>query len=214
MKYQIIPVTPFQQNCSLVWCDETMKAAVIDPGGDIDRILSEVKKLGVSLEKVFLTHGHIDHVGGAKQLSEQLNIPIIGPHKADIFWLDNLVEQSQHFGLKACEPFTSTQYLEDGDSVTIGNLTLQVLHCPGHTPGHVVFFCEKAKTAWVGDVLFHGSVGRTDFPQSNHDDLILSITKKLWPLGRDVEFIPGHGPISTFGSERDQNPFVADQLFG
>lgn len=214
MKYQIIPVTPFQQNCSLVWCDETMKAAVIDPGGDIDRILSEVNKLGVSLEKVFLTHGHIDHVGGAKLLSEQLNIPIIGPHKADTFWLDNLVEQSQHFGLKACEPFTSTQYLEDGDSVTIGNLTLQVLHCPGHTPGHVVFFCEKAKTAWVGDVLFHGSVGRTDFPQSNHDDLILSITKKLWPLGRDVEFIPGHGPISTFGSERDQNPFVADQLFG
>lgn len=213
MKYQIIPVTPFQQNCSLVWCDETMKAAVIDPGGDIDRILTEVKKRGVSLEKVFLTHGHIDHVGGAKLLSTQLNIPIIGPHKADSFWLENLAEQSQHFGLKACEIFASDQYLDEGDTVTIGNLTLKVLHCPGHTPGHVVFFCEKAKTAWVGDVLFHGSVGRTDFPQSNHDDLISSITKKLWPLGRDVEFIPGHGPISTFGSERDQNPFVADQLF-
>ncbi|MEC4724698.1 MBL fold metallo-hydrolase [Shewanella sp. D64] len=213
MKYQIIPVTPFQQNCSLVWCDETMKAAVIDPGGDIDRILTEVKKLGVSLEKVWLTHGHIDHVGGAKLLSKQLNIPIVGPHKADVFWLESLADQSQHFGLKACEPFVSDQYLEDGDTLTIGKLTLKVLHCPGHTPGHVVFFCEKAKTAWVGDVLFHGSVGRTDFPQSNHDDLISSITKKLWPLGRDVEFIPGHGPISTFGSERDQNPFVADQLF-
>ena len=213
MKYQIIPVTPFQQNCSLVWCDKTMKAAVIDPGGDINRILAEVKKLGVSLEKIFLTHGHIDHVGGAKSLSDLLSIPIIGPHKADTFWLESLVDQSQHFGLKACVPFESDQYLDEGDTVTIGELTLKVLHCPGHTPGHVVFFCEKAKTAWVGDVLFHGSVGRTDFPMSNHEDLIASITKKLWPLGRDVEFIPGHGPISTFGSERDQNPFVADQLF-
>lgn len=214
MKHQIIPVTSYQQNCSLIWCDETKKAAVIDPGGDIVRILAEVKKLGVSLEKILLTHGHIDHVGGALSLSNQLNIPIIGPHKGDIFLLDSLMDQSLECGFKACPPFTPSQYLADNDTVSIGKLTLKVLHCPGHTPGHVVFFCEKMKMAWVGDVLFNGSVGRADFPQSSHEDLISSITKKLWPLGRDVVFIPGHGPISTFGSEREKNPFVADQLLG
>lgn len=213
MKYQIIPVTQFQQNCSLIWCDKTKAAAVVDPGGNMERILAEVEKLGVKLEKVLLTHGHIDHVGAAKELSEHAGIPIIGPHKADRFWLDNLAKQSQHFGFVHCEPFAPTQYLESGDTVILGSLTLEVLHCPGHTPGHIVFFSASSSTAWVGDVLFHGSIGRTDFPQSNHQDLIHSITKVLWPLGRDVEFIPGHGPISTFGTERDQNPFVADQLF-
>lgn len=213
MKYQIIPVTPFQQNCSLIWCSETNKAAVVDPGGDMERILEEVEKVGVTLEKVLLTHGHIDHVGSAKQLADTLDIPIVGPHKADSFWLESLPEQSQKFGFTKCESFTPTQYLEQGDVVTVGNLELKVLHCPGHTPGHVVFHSETAKKAWVGDVLFHGSIGRTDFPQSNHQDLIDSITKVLWPLGREVEFVPGHGPISTFGTERAQNPFVADQLF-
>ncbi|WP_076408939.1 MBL fold metallo-hydrolase [Shewanella sp. UCD-KL12] len=213
MKYQIIPVTPFQQNCSLIWCSETNKAAVVDPGGDMERILEAVEKVGVTLEKVLLTHGHIDHVGSAKQLADALDIPIVGPHKADSFWLESLPEQSQHFGFTQCEPFVPTQYLEQGDLVTIGKLELSVLHCPGHTPGHIVFHSAASKTAWVGDVLFHGSIGRTDFPQSNHQDLIDSITKTLWPLGREVEFVPGHGPISTFGTERDQNPFVADQLF-
>lgn len=213
MKYQIIPVTPFQQNCSLIWCDETKKAAVVDPGGDFDRILIEVDKLGLTLEKILLTHGHIDHVGAAKALAEHAGVPIVGPHEADSFWLENLPEQSKHFGFKACEPFTPTQYLNAGDTVCLGSQTLEVLHCPGHTPGHLVFFSPSSKLAWVGDVLFHGSIGRTDFPQSNHSDLIDSITQTLWPLGRDVEFIPGHGPVSTFGHERDQNPFVADQLF-
>ena len=213
MKYQLIPVTPFQQNCSLIWCTETMKAAVVDPGGNIERILEEAAKNNVVVEKVLLTHGHIDHVGGAATIASQLNVPIIGPHKDDDHWLDSLPKQSQHFGFVHCDAFKPSQYLEDGDEVTVGNQVLKVLHCPGHTPGHVVFFSEFMKLAWVGDVLFRGSIGRTDFPQSNHQDLIDSITEKLWPLGKDVQFIPGHGPLSTFGDERAQNPFVADQLF-
>ncbi|GIU46861.1 MBL fold metallo-hydrolase [Shewanella sairae] len=214
MKYQLIPVTPFQQNCSLIWCSETMKAAVVDPGGNVERILEEAAKNSVVIEKVLLTHGHIDHVGGAQALAAQLNVPVIGPHKADDYWLDSLPKQSQHFGFVHCDAFTPAQYLEEGDEVNVGNQLLKVLHCPGHTPGHVVFFAESSKTAWVGDVLFRGSIGRTDFPLSNHQDLIDSITQKLWPLGNDVQFIPGHGPLSTFGDERAQNPFVADQLFG
>jgi len=213
MKYQIIPVTPYQQNCSLIWCNKTMKAAVIDPGGDRERILAEVNKLGVTLEKVLLTHGHIDHVGAAKRLAEHLGIQVLGPHKDDEFLLETLPEESKEFGFPACEILVPDEYLDDGVSISVGELTLTVIHCPGHTPGHVVFYSENDKRAWVGDVLFHGSIGRTDFPRSNHQDLINSITKKLWPLGREVEFVPGHGPISTFGNERDQNPFVADQLF-
>lgn len=213
MKYQIIPVTPYQQNCSLIWCNNTMKAAVIDPGGDLERILAEVKKLGVTVEKVLLTHGHIDHVGAAKRLADHLGITILGPHRDDSFLLETLPDQSSDFGFPPCEVLVPGEYLEDGSSVTVGEQTLKVIHCPGHTPGHVAFYSETDKRAWVGDVLFHGSVGRTDFPRSSHQDLIDSITKKLWPLGREVEFVPGHGPISTFGNERDQNPFVADQLF-
>ena len=212
MKYLIIPVTPFQQNCSLVWCETTRKAAVIDPGGNIDRILAQVEKLGLSLEKIVLTHGHIDHVGGANALSKQMALPIIGPHIADASWLENLPKQSQNFGFPHCEPFEPTQYLAHGDVVCVGDVTLQVLHCPGHTPGHIVLFDPKTKIAFVGDVLFRGSIGRTDFPNSNHQDLLHSITSQLWPLGKDVQFVPGHGPISTFGEERASNPFVADQL--
>ncbi|MFB2639235.1 MBL fold metallo-hydrolase [Shewanella bicestrii] len=212
MKYQIIPVTPFQQNCSLIWCEKTNSAAVVDPGGNVDRILGEIAKLGLTLEKILLTHGHIDHVGGAKLLAQQTNVPIIGPHVADKFWIDNLPKQSQNFGFPHCEAFEPEQYLQDGDVVTVGEQSLSVLHCPGHTPGHVAFYSADAHLAWVGDILFRSSIGRTDFPQSNHQDLIHSITTKLWPLGADVEFIPGHGPMSTFGEEREHNPFVADQL--
>lgn len=213
MKYQIIPVTPFQQNCSLIWCEKTNKAAVVDPGGDIERILNEVAKLGLTLEKILLTHGHIDHVGGTALLATKSGLPIIGPHKDDQFWLDNLSGQSQNFGFAPCEPFTPNEYLEDGDTVTVGEQKLTVRHCPGHTPGHVIFYSDEAKLVWVGDVLFRGSIGRTDFPQSDHQSLIQSITQKLWPLGNEVEFIPGHGPNSTLGYERQSNPFVADQLF-
>ncbi|GGB50791.1 MBL fold metallo-hydrolase [Shewanella inventionis] len=214
MKYQIIPVTPFQQNCSVIWCEKTLKAAVVDPGGDIDRIMAEVSKLGLSVEKILLTHGHIDHVGGAATLANKLSVPIIGPHEADKFWLDNLMKQSQNFGFPRAEAFEPSKYLNDGDEVSVGEQKISVLHCPGHTPGHIVFFHAPSALAWVGDVLFRGSIGRTDFPQSNHQDLLHSITTKLWPLGHNVSFIPGHGPMSTFADERQHNPFVADQLFG
>ncbi|MBP7663672.1 MULTISPECIES: MBL fold metallo-hydrolase [unclassified Shewanella] len=212
MKYQIIPVTPFQQNCSLIWCEKTKCAAVVDPGGNIDRIQNEVAKLGLVLEKILLTHGHIDHVGGAQALAKAANVPIIGPHIADKFWIDNLPKQSQNFGFPHCDAFEPDQYLQDGDIVKVGEQSLSVLHCPGHTPGHIALFSAQSKLAWVGDILFRSSIGRTDFPQSNHQDLIHSITEKLWPLGAEVEFIPGHGPMSTFGEEREHNPFVADQL--
>lgn len=213
IKHITIPVTPFQQNCSLLWCDKTKKAAVVDPGGNIERILSEVEKQGVILDKILLTHGHIDHVGGAKALADLTGLAIIGPHQADQYWLDNIAKQSQMFGFEQSQAFTPTQYLNDGDIVKLGEECLQVFHCPGHTPGHVIFFDDKARLALVGDVLFRGSIGRTDFPQSNHQDLLNAITQKLWPLGDDVEFVPGHGPNSTFGEERKNNPFVADRLF-
>lgn len=208
LKYQTIPVTPFQQNCSIVWCDETMQAAVIDPGGDLDRLLAAVAKLGVTLTDIWQTHAHIDHAGGTAELSRQLGLPIIGPHPGDQFWIDGLPEQGRRFGLPASEAFTPTRWLQDGDTVNIGRCTLNVRHCPGHTPGHVVFHSPEAQRAFVGDVLFAGSIGRTDFPQGNHADLIRSITERLWPMGNDTVFIPGHGPESTFGRERQTNPFV------
>ena len=212
MKYQIIPVTPFQQNCSVIWCEKTKLAAVVDPGGDIERIITEVNKLGLTLDKILLTHGHIDHVGGAKALSNQLDVPIIGPHEADKFWLENLSKQSQNFGFPHIDSFEPTQYLNEGDMVTVGEQQLSVLHCPGHTPGHIVFHSIESNIAWVGDVIFRSSIGRTDFPQSDHQQLVHSITQKLWPLGDNISFIPGHGPMSTFEEERQHNPFVADQL--
>ena len=210
LRYFTVPVTPFQQNCSLVWCDQTQVAAVIDPGGDIDRVLAEVQRLGLKLEQIWLTHAHIDHAGGAGELAQRLQLPIIGPHKGDQFWIDGLPQQSQMFGFPAAQTFKPTRWLVDGDTVDLGKSTVQVRHCPGHTPGHVVFYSSEANRAFVGDVLFAGSIGRTDFPQGDHDTLIASITQRLWPMGNDTVFIPGHGPESTFGRERRSNPYVAD----
>jgi len=207
-KYLTVPVTPFEQNCSIVWCSDTLSAAVIDPGGDLPRLLDAVKKLGIKLEQIWLTHAHIDHAGGTAELARLLNLPIIGPHTGDQFWIDGLPLQSQRFGFPPSDTFTPTRWLHDGDTVQIGHCSLQVRHCPGHTPGHVVFYSEEAQRAFVGDVLFAGSIGRTDFPQGNHDHLIASITQRLWPMGDDTVFIPGHGPESTFGRERQTNPYV------
>jgi hydroxyacylglutathione hydrolase len=208
LHYHTVPVTAFQQNCSIVWCDETHRAAVIDPGGDLDRVLAEVERLGLALEQIWLTHAHIDHAGAAGELARRLKLPIVGPHPGDQFWIDGLPEQGRQFGLPQAGSFTPTRWLHDGDSVQIGHCALNVRHCPGHTPGHVVFHSPQAKRAFVGDVLFAGSIGRTDFPQGDYDQLIESITTRLWPMGDDTVFIPGHGPESTFGRERRMNPFV------
>ena len=210
LHYQIIPVTPFAQNCSLLWCDATQKAAVVDPGGDLSRILAAVKKHELTLEKILVTHGHIDHAGGVAELAEREGLPIEGPHPDDAFWIEGMPEQSRMFGFPNVRAFTPDRWLTDGDTVTVGNETLQVLHCPGHTPGHVVLFSAAGQLAIVGDVLFQGSIGRTDFPKGDFATLIASIRQKLWPLGDDVTFISGHGPMSTFGDERMDNPFVAD----
>lgn len=208
LKYLTIPVTAFQQNCSLVWCDDSLKAAVIDPGGDLELVLDAVRRLGLTLEQIWLTHAHIDHAGGTSELASKLGLPIIGPHPGDQFWIDGLPEQAQRFGLPHAEAFTPTRWLHDGDTVSIGKCSLNVRHCPGHTPGHVVFHSPDIGRAFVGDVLFAGSIGRTDFPQGDHATLISSITQRLWPMGDDTVFIPGHGPESTFGRERRTNPFV------
>lgn len=205
----IVPVTPFAQNCTVVMCNKTKKAAITDPGGDIELILEQLKAMDALPEKILLTHGHIDHAGASKELARILNIPIIGPHKGDLFWLEGLDKQAAMFNFKQVESFVPDEWLEDGETVTVGELTLQVIHAPGHTPGHVVFYNKENKLAWVGDVLFQGSIGRTDFPQGNFDQLISSIKNKLFPLGDDITFIPGHGPESTFGHERQFNPFVS-----
>jgi glyoxylase-like metal-dependent hydrolase (beta-lactamase superfamily II) len=210
MKYRIIPVTPFEQNCTLLWCPKTMKGAFVDPGGDIEMLVDTAARLGVGIEKILLTHGHIDHAGGAGELAQRLGVPIEGPQHEESFWIDQLVAQSRSFGFPLAQAFTPTRWLEDGDTVTVGRETLQVFHTPGHTPGHVVFFHAPSKLALVGDVLFAGSIGRTDFPRGDYQALMDSIKHKLWPLGNDVEFISGHGPMSTFGEERRSNPFVGD----
>ena len=211
MKVAILPVTPFEQNCTLVWCTGTMRGALIDPGGDLPRLKQAVAKAGVTLEKILVTHGHMDHCGQAGVLASELGLPIEGPHEADRFWIDQLGRDGARYGLEG-EPFEPDRWLADGDRVTIGELVLQVIHCPGHTPGHVVFFHRPSRFAIVGDVLFQGSIGRTDLPHGNHRDLIEAITGKLWPLGDDVTFVPGHGPTSSFGRERRINPFVGDAV--
>ncbi|MFC4878288.1 MBL fold metallo-hydrolase [Microbulbifer halophilus] len=214
LQFHTVPVTPFQQNCTLLWCEDSLRAAVVDPGGDIDKILAAVEERGLKLEKILLTHGHLDHVGGTAELSKQLQLPIEGPHEDDAFWIEQLALQTQMFGFPPVETFTLDRWLHQGDTVTVGDETLEVHHCPGHTPGHVILFHRPTNLALVGDVLFAGSIGRTDFPRGDHDTLIRSIKEKLWPLGDEVRFVPGHGPMSTFGHERQTNPFVADKRFG
>ena len=208
LQYLTVPVTPFQQNCSIVWCDATQEAAIIDAGGDIPVLLAEIKRLGLTLTALWVTHAHIDHAGAVGELADTLALPIVGPHTGDQFWIDGLAQQSTMFGFAPARQFTPTRWLQDGDTVQIGRETLNVRHCPGHTPGHVVFHAPPMKRAFVGDVLFAGSIGRTDFPQGDHDQLISSITQRLWPMGDDTVFIPGHGPESTFGRERQSNPYV------
>ena len=206
----IAPVTPLQQNCTIVWCTKTNRAAIIDPGGEVPRLLKLIEELGLTLEKIWITHGHLDHAGGTAALQEATGALIEGPHPDDQFWIDDIGASAAKWGMPEARPFTPDRWLVDGDVVTLGDTEFEVLHCPGHTPGHVIFFHREARLAQVGDVLFQGSIGRTDFPRGNQQDLIEAITKKLWPLGPDVQFVPGHGPMSTFGAERRSNPYVAD----
>lgn len=212
LEARIIPVTAFQQNCSLIWDSETRLAAVVDPGGDIERVMAVVAQTGVTLDKILLTHGHVDHAAATADLAQREKLPIVGPQREDAFWIDGIAAAARQWGFPPARPFTPDRWLEDGDRVELGNLRFEVKHCPGHTPGHVVFFEPNSRIAFVGDVLFAGSIGRTDFPRGDHSTLIRSIRDKLFPLGEDVRFVPGHGPMSTFGEERRSNPFVADEL--
>jgi hydroxyacylglutathione hydrolase len=213
LQVTVIPVTAFQQNCTLVVCDQTNQAALTDPGGDIETLKQAVADSGATIEKILLTHGHLDHCAAARVLADHYGVPIEGPHIADDFWIQQLVSHSKQYGFENWGIFTPDRWLVDGETVTVGATTLSVIHCPGHTPGHVVFVSETDRLAWVGDVIFAGSIGRTDFPRGNHSDLIASIRNKLFPLGDDIQFVCGHGPDSTFGRERKTNPHVADHLF-
>ena len=206
----IIPVTPLQQNCTLLWCTKTMRGTFTDPGGDLPRLKAAAQQAGVTIEKILLTHGHIDHCGSAGILAEELGVPIEGPHEADRFWISRLDDDGKRWGITG-KPFEPDCWLQDGDTATVGELTFNVRHCPGHTPGHVVFHHPESNLAIVGDVLFKGSIGRWDFPMGNHQQLIESITQKLWPMGGETAFVPGHGPMSTFGHERATNPFCGDK---
>ena len=208
----VAPVTPLQQNCTLVWCAKTMKAALIDPGGEVDGLIELVRSRGLDLERIWVTHGHLDHCGGAAELRAKTGLRIEGPHPDDLFWIESIEETAPNWGMAGARSFIPDRWLADGDTVELGETSFEVIHCPGHTPGHVIFFHRHARFAQVGDVLFRGSIGRTDFPRGNHAQLIASITGKLWPLGDDVSFVPGHGPISSFGEERRSNPFVADAV--
>jgi len=211
LKVEVVPVTALQQNCSVTWCTDTMIGAVIDPGGDVDNILAVIDKHNINVDKILLTHGHLDHAGGAARLARELKIPIVGTQKDDDFWLASMDQQGKTYGLSGVENCTPDQWLNDGETVQIGNESLSVLHCPGHTPGHIIFHHKAAELAFVGDVLFKGSIGRTDFPKGDHATLINSITEKLWPLGNQTRFISGHGEISDFATERATNPFVGDR---
>lgn len=211
MKFRVIPVTAFEQNCTLLWCEQSKQAALVDPGGDIERLLQAVAEEGVTVEKLLVTHGHADHAGATALLAKQLGVPVEGPHQEDRFLLDDLPQQAARFGFGRSDSFTPDRWLADGDTVTVGQTQLTVRHTPGHTPGHVIFFHAPTKVAMVGDVLFNGSIGRTDFPRGDFQTLINSIRERLFPLGDDVAFIPGHGPMSTFGDERQFNPFVGQR---
>ena len=209
MRVAIVPVTPLQQNCTLLWCTKTMRGAFVDPGGDLDRLKAALAKTGVTLEKILITHGHLDHCGLAGELAKEIGVPIEGPQEEDRFWIAQLDDDGARWNMEA-HSFEPDRWLENGDRVTVGELELDVYHCPGHTPGHVVFHHAPSRFAMVGDVLFQGSIGRTDFPRGDLQTLLDSITSRLWPLGDETTFVPGHGPISTFGSERRSNPYVSD----
>ena len=208
LQYETLAVTAFAQNCSILWCDQTLEGAVIDPGGDVPQILAVAARHRVVIKQLLITHGHVDHCAAAAELAGQLDIPIVGPHPADQFWIDALPQAAASYGFPPAQSFTTDRWLHDGDTVQVGHETLQVRHCPGHTPGHVVFHAPSIQRAFVGDVLFAGSIGRTDFPRGDHRQLISGILAKLLPLGDDVRFVPGHGPMSTFGEERLNNPFL------
>jgi hydroxyacylglutathione hydrolase len=208
IQIMVIPVTAFQQNCSLVWDPKTKAGAVIDPGGDVPTILKAIEEQGITVEKIVLTHGHIDHVGGAADLAAELGVPVEGPHEADRMLIERVADQARQFGVSDAKPVEPDLWLVDGDTMEMAGRTFQVLHCPGHAPGHVVFFDPELRFAFSGDVLFAGSIGRTDLPGADHATLIASIKEKLLPLGDDVSFLPGHGPASTFGHERETNPFL------
>ncbi len=208
MRLAIVPVTAFQQNASILWCTATMKAAIIDPGGDLDLIRQALEETKVIPEKILITHGHLDHVGGADELSKSLGIPIEGPHKADEPLIANVEASAARFGVTGMRPCTPDRWLVEGDTVRVGDLTLDVLHVPGHAPGHVVFVHEPSRFAVVGDTIFQGSIGRTDLPFADHDTLIDAIKTKLFPLGDDMTVLPGHGGMTTIGHERRTNPFL------
>ncbi len=211
---QIVPVTPFQQNCSIIRA-ASGDAAVVDAGGEPDKIMAAAEKMGARIKKVWLTHGHLDHAGGAEEIKRRTGAPIIGPHKEDKFWLDQIESHWAQFGYAAMgENCTPDRWLEEGETLELDGVEFKIKYTPGHTPGHIVIYHEGARLAFVGDVLFAGSIGRTDFPRGDHQTLINSITGKLWPLGDDMNFVPGHGPMSTFGRERQTNPFVSDAITG
>lgn len=212
LEIRILPVTPLRQNTSLVWSRETGEGVFIDPGGETERLLGAAAHFGVRIVAVWLTHGHLDHAGAAAEIAERTGCPIIGPHRDDQWLLDEIEAQGARYGITGGRNVVPDRYLEDGDELELAGLKFGVVHCPGHTPGHVVIYQPEGELAFVGDVLFRGSIGRTDFPRGNHQQLIDSITQKLWPLGPEMRFIPGHGPISTFGQERLDNPFVADAV--
>ncbi len=211
LELKIVPVTPFQQNCSLLYDSETKEGVFVDPGGEVDKLRAKLDEHGVTLKAIWLTHGHLDHAGGADQLREELGVPVIGPHKDDQFWMDEIGDHWARYGHPGMgRAVVPDRYLEDGDQLEIGGITFDVVHTPGHTPGHVVIHNQDMKIAFVGDVLFQGSIGRTDFPKGNHQQLIDSIKTKLFPLGDEMRFVPGHGGMSTFGQERRFNPFVGE----
>lgn len=212
LRVEVVVVTPFQQNCSVIWCSDTLEGAIVDPGGDTDKIIAVVEKNQLKIKQILLTHGHLDHAGGASKLKREIQVPVIGPHKGDDFWLQGIEKQAQNYGFPGAENCTPDQWLEEGETIQVGKERLAVYHCPGHTPGHVVFYHKNSGLAFVGDVIFKGSIGRTDFPQGNHADLISSITTKLWPLGGETRFVSGHGGISDFASERASNQFVGDRV--
>ncbi|MDX5593939.1 MBL fold metallo-hydrolase [Pseudovibrio sp. SPO723] len=209
LQVTVVPVTAFQQNCSILWNTRTKKATVIDPGGDVDQILSAVERLGAAIDRIVLTHGHLDHIGGAAELAKKSGVQVEGPHLDDKSLIDGVADQARQFGLPDVAPVTPDRWLTEGDTVELGGVTFDVLHCPGHSPGHVVFVNKDLRFAISGDVLFAGSIGRTDLPGGDHATLIKSIKEKLLPLGDDITFLPGHGGASTFGNERQSNPFLA-----